>query len=67
LQKLRLRVVCTLDLVNPWIASVIARPDFKASPFPFYVCFRFEPPIHHTKLPDTRNVWLMTRYQDVVI
>jgi cytochrome P450 PksS len=50
------------------IANVnIASPEFKANPFPFYARLRSEAPVYRTKLPDKRNAWLITRYQDVVV
>jgi len=49
------------------IADVnIASSEFKADPFPFYERLRSEAPVYHTKLPDKRNVWLVTRYNDVL-
>lgn len=44
----------------------IASSEFKANPFPFYARLRSEAPVYRTKLPDKRNAWLVTRYQDVV-
>lgn len=49
------------------IAKVnIASSEFKADPFPFYARLRSEAPVYQTKLPDRRNVWLVTRYNDVL-
>ena len=49
------------------IADVnIASSEFKADPFPFYARLRSEAPVYQTKLPDRRNVWLVTRYNDVL-
>ncbi len=39
--------------------------EFKADPFPFYARLRAEAPVYCTKLPDKRNAWLVTRYDDV--
>jgi cytochrome P450 len=51
----------------PLIAHVnIASSEFKADPFPFYKVLRSEAPVYQTKLPDRRNVWLVTRYNDVL-
>ena len=51
----------------PPIAQVnIAGSEFKADPFPFYARLRSEAPVYQTKLPDRRNVWLVTRYNDVL-
>jgi hypothetical protein len=49
------------------IADVnIASSEFKANPFPFYARLPSEAPVYQTKLPDRRNVWLVTRYNDVL-
>jgi len=49
------------------IADVnIASSEFKADPFPFYARLRSEAPVYQTKLPDRRNAWLVTRYDDVL-
>ena len=45
----------------------IASSEFKANPFPFYARLRSEAPVYRTILPDKRNAWLITRYQDVVV
>src|ERR1700674_4076564 len=51
----------------PLIAHVnIASSEFKADPFPFYAQLRSEAPVYRTMLPDKRNVWLVTRYDDVL-
>ncbi len=51
----------------PPIAHVnIASSEFKADPFPFYAQLRSEAPVYRTMLPDKRNVWLVTRYNDVL-
>jgi cytochrome P450 len=51
----------------PSIANAnIASSEFKADPFPFYAQLRSEAPVYRTKLPDKRNVWLVTRYNDVL-
>jgi cytochrome P450 len=56
--------------VDEFMASIadvsIASSEFKAEPFPFYARLRSEAPVYHTKLPDRRNVWLVTRYSDVL-
>jgi cytochrome P450 len=44
----------------------IASPESKANPFPFYARLRTEAPVHRTKLPDKRNVWLVTSCSDVL-
>src|SRR6202008_3083344 len=52
--------------VNEFMASIadvsLASSEFKADPFPFYARLRSEAPVYHTKLPDRRNVWLVTRF-----
>jgi cytochrome P450 len=51
----------------PPIAHVnLASSEFKADPFPFYAQLRSEAPVYRTILPDKRNVWLVTRYDDVL-
>jgi cytochrome P450 PksS len=51
----------------PPIAYVnIASSEFKANPFPFYSRLRSEAPVYRTTLPDRRDVWLVTRYEDVI-
>jgi len=44
-----------LDLVGP---------AFKANPYPTYARLRHESPIAPTRLPDGRQAWLITRYDD---
>ncbi len=44
----------------------IASSEFKANPFPFYAQLRSEAPVYRTILPDKRNAWLVTRYNDVL-
>ena len=51
----------------PPIAYVdIASSKFKADRFPFFAQLRSEAPVYRTILPDKRNVWLVTRYNDVL-
>jgi cytochrome P450 PksS len=52
--------------MNPIVEVNIASAQFKANPFPFYARLRTEAPVYRTKLPDQRNAWLVTRYEDVV-
>src|SRR5713226_6423687 len=52
--------------MNPIVEVNIASSRFKANPFPFYARLRTEAPVYRTKLPDQRNAWLVTRYEDVV-
>jgi cytochrome P450 PksS len=42
-------------------------PAFKADPYPFYAHLRAEQPIHRGTLPGGRAVWLVTRYDDVMM
>ena len=44
--------------------NILSR-EFKADPFPFYARLRAEMPVYRTKLPDKRQAWLVTRYDDV--
>ena len=46
-------------------ATDLARPDFKANPYPFYARLRAESPVCRTKLFG-QPTWLVTRYDDVV-
>lgn len=41
-------------------------PTFKANPYPTYARLRSTAPVHRVSLPDGRNIWLVTRYDDVV-
>ena len=43
----------------------IARPEFKANPWPFYTRLRAGFPVHRVTLSDKRIAWLVTRYDDV--
>ena len=43
----------------------LARPEFKANPYPFYARLRAEAPVCRTKLLG-QPAWLVTRYDDVV-
>src|ERR1700682_4442577 len=44
----------------------IASSEFKADPLPFCAQLRSEAAVYRTILPDKRNVWLVTRYKDVL-
>src|SRR6202171_2328102 len=44
----------------------IASSEFKADPLPFCAQLRSEAPVSRTILPDKRNVWVVTRYKDVL-
>ena len=52
--------------MNPVKASVLARPDFKANPYPFYARMRAEAPVFPITGPFGIRAWLVTRYDDVV-
>jgi cytochrome P450 len=41
-------------------------PAFKVNPYPTYARLRSTAPVHRTTLPDGRDVWLITRYDDVL-
>jgi cytochrome P450 PksS len=41
--------------------------SFRANPYPTYAWLRAESPVVPTRLPDGRNAWLVTRYQDVAL
>src|SRR5260370_41796648 len=45
----------------------IARPGFKADPFPFYARLRAEAPAYRMTLPTREPAWLITRYDDVAM
>jgi cytochrome P450 len=40
-------------------------PSFIANPYPTYAQLRSTAPVHRVTLPDSRVVWLVTRYNDV--
>ena len=40
--------------------------DFRADPYPFYARWRAETPVFRTTLADKQNVWIVTRYDDVL-
>jgi cytochrome P450 PksS len=42
----------------------LARPDFKADPYPLYARLRTEAPVYRTRFLG-RPAWLVTRYEDV--
>ena len=47
-------------------ASFLARPEFKADPYPFYARMRDESPVSRVSIPLPWQFWLLTRYDDVV-
>ncbi len=47
-------------------ASFLARPEFKADPYPFYARMRADAPVFRVSLPFPRQLWLLTRYDDIV-
>jgi cytochrome P450 PksS len=44
----------------------LASPEFKANPYPFYARLRAEAPAHRIRLT-TMPLWLVTRYDDVLL
>jgi cytochrome P450 PksS len=50
--------------VTPIKASELARPSFKANPYPFYARMRVEAPVFEMRLPLYGRAWLVTRYDD---
>lgn len=47
-----------LDLVSP---------SFKANPYPTYARLRAESPVARIRLPDGREAWLVSRYEDAAL
>src|SRR3989442_6555935 len=45
--------------------SDLAKPEFKANPYPFYARLRAEAPVCRTKFLGSA-AWLVTRYEDVL-
>ena len=43
----------------------IASREHKNNPYPFFKRLRKEQPVHPVRLPDSRTIWLVTRYTDV--
>jgi cytochrome P450 len=52
--------------VQPIRASELARPRFKANPYPFYARMRAEAPAFPITGPFGIRAWMVTRYDDVV-
>ena len=48
-------------------ASFLARPEFKADPYPFYARMRQEAPVFRLSIPIPEQLWLLTRYDDIVV
>ncbi len=48
-------------------APDLASPLFKANPYPFYARLRAEAPVYRTKVSLGLVVWLVTRYDDVLL
>ena len=46
-------------------ASFLARPEFKADPYPFYARMRDESPVFRVSIPLPGQWWLLTRYDDI--
>ena len=51
--------------VVPIKAAFLARPQFKADPYPFYARMRREAPVFPVSVPFYARAWLLTRYDDV--
>ncbi len=45
----------------------ILSPEFKSNPFPIFARLRAEQPVYCTTLPDKSSVWLLSRYEDVLL
>ena len=52
--------------LKPVKASELARPEFKANPYPFYARMRADAPVFPITGPFGIRAWLVTRYDDVV-
>jgi cytochrome P450 len=52
--------------MDPLTASQLARPQFKADPYPFYARMRAESPVFPIRAVMYGQAWLVTRYDDVV-
>jgi cytochrome P450 PksS len=50
----------------PLLSFNIASPQFKANSYPIYAQLRAESPVARVILPDKREAWLVTRYDDVL-
>ena len=50
----------------PLMTFKIASSQFKANPYPIYAQMRAEAPVARVALPDKREAWLITRYDDVL-
>jgi cytochrome P450 len=47
-----------------WKKTDITSPAFKANPHPFYRFLRNEKPVWRMRLPDKRDAYLLSRYDD---
>src|SRR5262245_32070074 len=52
--------------MRPVTAAQLARPEFKADPYPFYAQMRSSAPVFPLKGPLGIRAWLITRYDDVI-
>jgi cytochrome P450 PksS len=52
--------------LEPIKAAFLARPEFKADPYPFYARMRQEAPVFRLSAPFYSQAFLITRYDDVV-
>jgi cytochrome P450 len=48
------------------MVNIVSR-EFKANPYPFYAQLRAEAPVYQTLLLNKQPVWLITRYDDVMM
>lgn len=52
--------------MKPVKASFLARPEFKADPYPFYARMREEAPVFRLSIALPGQFWMITRYDDIV-
>ncbi len=52
--------------MEPIQAPDLGSPEFKANPYPFYARLRAEAPVYPTRVA-TLQLWLVTRYDDVLM
>ena len=54
-------------IVDQIEAPDLTSPQFKANPYPFYARLRAQAPVFRITLPFWKAVWLVTRYDDVLM
>src|SRR5260370_39838141 len=52
---------------TPHVNLDLANPRFKADPYPTYARLRTDSPVAPTRLPDGREAWLVSRYEDAAL